>query len=603
MSRRTYPIPNKNLSGSEYIQNKRAKQLFSGTSNLAKTIAQQNGNFPLLTPQGKQKPYQGTFGLSGRIETNDKTYCLNTSHSYRDLLAITKGKYLLTPPNISNESIIELKDVSESEKLFNGIYYVYVYSNTTNALYYMNPPYPDPSGNYISNRIEYDVTGNANQRIIVDPSYVLTYLSQSCILDSIVISNIKINNDPISRNSFNRTINLALLSGFQYPSKFSLEYDDGDCINASNDLQSKYGIPVPPTPPDSVVYFVAGGQGTILAYSSNGSVLNASTNGNNIIKSIVSSIKYNGTTFNTWLAVGGNSTDPSGNVIAYSTDGKTWTASTYIDPSGNANDIFTNANGVEWVESLNRWIVVGQGKGATPRSIIYSSDANIWNIGNDPSGNNPFGASGIGTAVATNNLSSPNFKIIAIGRNVNTNLMVSSTNGIVWSPVATPPAFAPTAIANSIIYGGSTWVVGGNSGFPASSPIWYSTNNGVTWVASSVGSSFQPNNTGVCNDIAWNGSYFVAVGSSIFGLSNIVYSLNGIQWLPSNDGNLISPLSVTWQASTPTLEGRWVVVGSAIGIQNGNIMFSTNGIEWTRSLNSSSIFSNSVVSVGSTTNI
>lgn len=30
MSKRTYPVPNKNLSGSDYIQNKRAKQLFQG---------------------------------------------------------------------------------------------------------------------------------------------------------------------------------------------------------------------------------------------------------------------------------------------------------------------------------------------------------------------------------------------------------------------------------------------------------------------------------------------------------------------------------------------------------------------------------------------
>ena len=246
-SRRTYPTPNKNLSGSDYIQNKRAKQLFSGTSNLAKTIEQQNGNFPLVTPLGKLKPYQGTFGLSGRYDTytspNDKTYCLNTSHSYRDLLAITKGKYLLTPPNVADQPTIKLQDVNDPTKLYNGIYYVYIYFNTTNALYYMNPPYPDPSGNYVPNQINYDVTGNANERIIVDPSFILNYASQSCILRPGLSQNIGINNDYDARYSFNRTINLDLFSGFQYPVKFSLDYDTGDCINASNDLQSKYAFP------------------------------------------------------------------------------------------------------------------------------------------------------------------------------------------------------------------------------------------------------------------------------------------------------------------------------------------------------------------------
>jgi hypothetical protein len=249
-SRRTYPIPNKNLSSSDYIQNKRAKQLFSGTSNLAKTIEQQNGNFPLVTPLGKLKPYQGTFGLSGRQDTstspNDKTYCLNTSHSYRDLLAITKGKYLLTPPNVSDQSFIRLQDVNDPTKLYNGIYYVYIYSNTDTALYYMNPAYPDPSGNYIANQIQYDVTGNANERIIVDPSFILHYASQSCILTPKLSQNIGINNGYDARFSFNRTINLDLFSGFQYPIKFSLDYDTGDCINASNDLQSKYAFPSTP---------------------------------------------------------------------------------------------------------------------------------------------------------------------------------------------------------------------------------------------------------------------------------------------------------------------------------------------------------------------
>lgn len=244
MSKRTYPVPNKNLSGSDYIQNKRAKQLFSGTSNLAKTIEEQNGNFPLLTPSGRLKPYQGTYGLSGRSTLFEKTYCLNTSHSYRDLLAITKGKYLLTPPNISFESQIQLKDVSNAQKLYNGLYYTYTY-NTTNALAYMAPG--DPSGNYIyDNRIEYNPSTDANQRIIVDPSYVITYSSQSCVLHPSISRGIKINNDYASRYSFNRTINLDLLAGFNYPAKFSLEYETGDCINANNDVQTKYARPSPP---------------------------------------------------------------------------------------------------------------------------------------------------------------------------------------------------------------------------------------------------------------------------------------------------------------------------------------------------------------------
>ena len=246
MSKRTYPVPNKNLSGSDYIQNKRAKQLFSGTSNLAKTIVQQNGNFPLLKPSGKLKPYQGTFGLSGRSEDGNKTYCLNTSHSYRDLLDITKGKYLITPPNVANDNNIQLTDVSNSQKLYNGLYYIYTY-NSSNALSYMHPGYPNTAASYEANKIQYNVSSDANQRIIVDPSYVITYSSESCVLHPNVNRNITINNDYASKFSFNRTINLALLTGFQYPIKFSMEYDDGDCIDVNNDIQSAYAFPSEPT--------------------------------------------------------------------------------------------------------------------------------------------------------------------------------------------------------------------------------------------------------------------------------------------------------------------------------------------------------------------
>ena len=277
-SRRTYPIPNKNLSGGDYIRNKRAKQLFSGTSNLAKTIEQQNGNFPLLTPLGKLKPYQGTFGLSGRSDTStspsDKTYCLNTSHSYCDLLSITRGKYLLTPPNVSDQAIIKIQDVNDPTKLYNGIYYVYIYSNTTTALYYMNPAYPSTPATYTANQIEYNVLGNANERIIVDPSFILHYQSQSCILRPRLSPNIEINNDYDAKYSFNRTINLDLFTGFQYPIKFSLDYDIGDCIDTSNDLQSKYAFP---SFPFSITAPVITGVlphylvGTLLTLSSTGS--------------------------------------------------------------------------------------------------------------------------------------------------------------------------------------------------------------------------------------------------------------------------------------------------------------------------------------------
>ena len=616
MSRRTYPVPNLNLSGGDYIQNKRAKQLFSGTSNLAKTIEEQNGNFPLLTPSGKLKPYEGTYGLSGRSTPNEKTYCLNTSHSYKDLLAITKGKYLITPPNIANTSTILLTDVSKASKLYNGLYYVYNYT-TTNALAYMNPGYPVTGGypttlgSYVANQIEYSPTSDANQRIITDPSYNITYTSQSCILNNREGRGISINNDYESKFSFNRTINLDLLTGFQYPVKFALDYDSGDCINSNNDMQSKYANPVvPPPPPPSVVYYNAGGDGTnqaIIAWSTDGAVWNVSDNGNTIFNGAVRSIKYGGVGF--WVAVGNGI-----NVVAKSFDGKAWVASIPSNPLQNLNNILTAGYGV--VPALNtsvgvvtRWVVVGQG---SPNTIAYSdNNAVFWNVASstDPSLNNPFGINGVGSAVATNNID----KIIAVGLGQHPNLsnitMVQSSNGVSWSVVNSSPFnnFFPPSPPNTIIYGNSLWIVGGSSGgVTFTSPIWYS-NNGVTWNTSGPLIGSGGDFSGICNDIAYRGSSpndgkanYVAIGNGLFGLSNVMYSFDGISWLYNNSQSFGEVISVTYYAGVSG--GTWVIVGR--GFSNyAKSFYSTNGITWFPSPNFNGLFQNGSLSVGSVSGI
>ena len=49
-TRRVFKTPTKNSYASDYIKNKKSKVIFSGTSNLASTIVEQGGAFPLVTP-------------------------------------------------------------------------------------------------------------------------------------------------------------------------------------------------------------------------------------------------------------------------------------------------------------------------------------------------------------------------------------------------------------------------------------------------------------------------------------------------------------------------------------------------------------------------
>ena len=226
------PTKSSNSDASDYLNNLRAKVKFSGTSNLASTVALQGGILPLRTPGGRLKPYQGTYGFSSTTNS-PKTYCLNTSRSYRDLLDITKGKYLLTPPNPVSTSLSLLK--IEPSELYNGVFFEDTYKGNSEMVYNTTP-----FGSNFVNEIIYSPTTNANQHIFVDPSYNMFYKSTTCGSSSKYFNNIQLtsNLDATGKEHLDRLTNLNLFTGFMYPSKFSLEYNQGDCINANNDLQT-----------------------------------------------------------------------------------------------------------------------------------------------------------------------------------------------------------------------------------------------------------------------------------------------------------------------------------------------------------------------------
>jgi hypothetical protein len=231
--RRTFHTPTLNNSSSDYINNLRAKVKFSGTSDLANNVVLQNNVFPLRKPNGRLKPYQGTYGFS-RVASNP--CCLNTSRSYRDLLDITKGKYLLTPPNPVGQNITI--NMIEPSQLYNGTYFDYSYNGiNTNILYHAY----DASLNVII----FNELTTADQWIHVDPSYQIFYDGEACLKDTPFFKNISLNQNPQAKKNIDRLLNLNLLNGFSYPSKFSLSYQPQDCLNANNILQPSPSMPPP----------------------------------------------------------------------------------------------------------------------------------------------------------------------------------------------------------------------------------------------------------------------------------------------------------------------------------------------------------------------
>ena len=230
---RAFVRASKNLYSSDYVNNLRAKVKFAGTSNLARNVASQGGMLPLRTRNGRLKPYQGTYGFSAMTMAvnSPKTYCLNTSRSYRDLLDITKGKYLLTPPNPST-SVITINN-TEPSNLYNGVYFENTYVGNAEAIYTTS------TFGIEYNQIVYNPLNPNGQIIHVDPSYNLFYDSQNCVSDVSYFKNIEIRTDlgVDGKSQLDRDLNMYLFNNFQYPIKFSLDYNPGDCINANNDLQ------------------------------------------------------------------------------------------------------------------------------------------------------------------------------------------------------------------------------------------------------------------------------------------------------------------------------------------------------------------------------
>ena len=239
--RRTFTTPTKNSYASDYIKNKKSKVIFSGTSDLANTIVEQGGAFPLVTPSGHLKPYQGTFGFSSSTQTQGalpSTYCLNTARSYSDLLNITKGKYLLTPPNATTTIVTQIDDINFSTQLFCGPLYEKGKTGVAQSIIFNNSISGGVTGaTGATNKIIYNPATTANQWIKVDPSFNMLHNGSSCQSEkSNVLTDVVIRSNINAQRKLDRYLNLDV-QGFKFPVKFSLDYTANNCINSNNDIQ------------------------------------------------------------------------------------------------------------------------------------------------------------------------------------------------------------------------------------------------------------------------------------------------------------------------------------------------------------------------------
>jgi hypothetical protein len=257
---------------------------------------------------------------------------------------------------------------------------------------------------------------------------------------------------------------------------------------------------------------------------------------------------------NRWVSVGTGAND----TIAYSSDNINWT--------GLGKDIFSDSGrSVAW--NGRQWIAVGEG----PNTIAYSDDGINWLPVNFTGANANEGFSK-GNGIAWNE-----FGWVAVGKQKGNNkcFIQNSQDGINWSTCAREF----TDEANGVACNGKIWVVVGTHG----------ENHGCIVYAKADVRPLIFESTTINNNVpltsmksvAWNGSFWVAVGTSY-----ILTSLDGITWDKSFPP-IISNIT-TLDLNTVAWNGNVWVAGGKIAFNNSPtcpFIYSYDGVNWNPTLN------------------
>lgn len=269
-------------------------------------------------------------------------------------------------------------------------------------------------------------------------------------------------------------------------------------------------------------------------------------------------VAYNG---RQWLTALNNSSQ-LGATFFTSSNGISWSQ---ITTSGNRPN--TVVQDICWTGSF--WIAVGYtSTGNSNNTIARSTDGITWTPATSGGFTPTSGVAGFGVAFN-------GYRLVAVGfagggAASNQSIKYSDNQGLTWlSPIAN----GFTSVGRGVAWNGRLWVaVGANS--TAAGTIKYSF-DGITWTnIATNGFSSQG------WDVKWNGSIFVAVGQDAAG-NTIKFSQDGITWSNASSGAFSSAdigVRVAWNGS------YWVAVGTG-STQNNRIKYSFDGNTWFNSAN------------------
>ena len=227
----------------------------------------------------------------------------------------------------------------------------------------------------------------------------------------------------------------------------------------------------------------------------------------------------------------------------------------------------------------NKWLAVGEDKLQRNVNNIWTLEAGqYWDpVGESSQG--PFGRGGVANDVYYGGTS-----WVVVGKNAESNdntLYYSTDDGDTWvvgKRTGEATSGVMTGEFKAVHYGGTSWVAVGEDQSGASNNIWVST-DGETWTAKEAFGK-----GGVANDVYYGGTSWVAVGKNIVNTDNSLYysTDNGDTWVVGKrTGEATSGVMTGEFKAVHYDNNKWVAVGEDQSGKSNNIWVSTDGETWT----------------------
>ena len=571
--------PTPDIDSSDRTQQLRSKTIYAGTVNLAQTLAQGSNQ--------KYKTYNGPYEVAA--------HNLIASHSYDDLLSITKGKVLLNQLPLNSNSNAYYQQNFASGQMYEGNYNQFDPShnfvghtgcNNSVLVYDIGTTGFTGPASYHTNGGFIGATGSQdnNKRIFIDPNHC--YYSNPCLLDASYTKFVgPVLPGTTGPGQFNaqQIISADQFRGFSYPmSNFNLTCEQQILNQAIGPLFC------PLEPPENTAHPVILGNslvGSVLTVDSNGTWSNTPTSftyqwysGATLIPSQTTT-SYTTQQTDIGLAItcqvvainaGGSSAPATSNLIVVVPPPPVNTAHPVILGNSLVGSVLT-------VDSNGTW-------SNTPTSFTYQWYSGATLIPSQTTTSYTTQQTDIGLAITC--------QVVAINAGGSSAPATSNSTVVVPPPPVNtaPPVISVSQLVGSVLsVSNGTW-----SNTPTSFTYqWYS---GATLIPSQTTTSYTTQQTDIglaitCQVVAINAGgssapatsnstvvvppSIVAVGN---GMNSIVYSLDGMTWLPSLNGNTITTyaLGVAWNGTD-----LWVAVGDGLT----TIANSSNGVTWLPSSN------------------